>query len=166
MKRLFLPKVTRLCSESAIEALFNRSSRHAQNKKRGTFISFPIRAVWIEENFRHDDYPGTRFLISVPKKKLRRAVDRVKMRRRIREAWRLNRPAIGPNLDVALIYMSDKIESYESVRNSIFKILSKLPCRPLSDEKVSTQVGHSSSEVLSIEHLSNASGELPIHPHL
>ena len=71
------------------------------------------------------------FLISVPKRKLRHAVDRVKMRRRIREAYRLNHGDIagseGTRLQVAFIYVADHLEHYGRVERAMKRILASLP---------------------------------------
>lgn len=91
-----LPKATKLCSVSAIDALF-ASGKGA--------LAYPLRAVVMESA-----EPGVRFLISVPKRRLRHAVDRVAVRRRIREAYRLLRPMLRPglNLNLAFIYVANK----------------------------------------------------------
>ena len=71
------------------------------------------------------------FLISVPKRKLRHAVDRVKMRRRIREAYRRNHGDIagseGTRLQVAFIYVADHLEHYGRVERAMKRILASLP---------------------------------------
>lgn len=99
-----LPKSTKLRSVSAIDALF-ASGRGA--------LAYPLRVVIMES-----DGPGIRFLISVPKRRLRHAVDRVAMRRRIRESYRLLRPSLpeGLNINIAFIYIAN--ERVDSARIS------------------------------------------------
>lgn len=99
-----LPKATKLCSVSAIDALF-ASGRGA--------LAYPLRAVVMAT-----DEPGIRFLISVPKRRLRHAVDRVAMRRRIRESYRLLRPSLPAalNMNIAFIYIAN--ERVDSARIS------------------------------------------------
>ena len=80
-------------------------------------------------------------MISVPKKKLRHAVDRVTMRRRIREAYRLNRrlaPVLSDTpLDIAFIYVASRLEPYSRIEASMKKILAKIqPSSPQGDETV------------------------------
>lgn len=91
-----LPKSTKLCSLTAIDALF-ASGKGA--------LAYPLRVIAMPA-----EQPGVRFLISVPKRRLRHAVDRVAMRRRIREAYRLLRPGLpeGLNLNLAFIYVADR----------------------------------------------------------
>ena len=86
---LTLPKYTRLCGTTSVDRLFERDAA-------AWCVSHPLRAVW-RPSLPSVMFPGSlghgtlRFLITVPKKKLRHAVDRVAMRRRVREAYRLCR---------------------------------------------------------------------------
>ncbi len=69
-------------------------------------------------------------MISVPKKRLRHAVDRVTMRRRIREAYRLARPLFpmppGTRIDLAFTYVADKLRDYASIEHAMHKLLAKI----------------------------------------
>lgn len=74
------------------------------------------------------------FLISIPKKRLRHAVDRVTMRRRVREAYRLLRPAIvprkeadsEPTIHLALLYVANQTEPFDRVQKAVERILRKI----------------------------------------
>ena len=73
-------KEERLCSLRGIEALVSKgSSRNF----------FPLRVVVLKRK-ETSEYP-IRFLVSVPKKRIRSAVKRNRIKRVIREAWRLNK---------------------------------------------------------------------------
>jgi ribonuclease P protein component len=119
-----LYKKEKLCSVIAIEQLFggNGADCHAA-------LAYPLRAVWRENPRRSSDAP-VQFLISIPKKKLRHAVDRVQMRRRVREAYRLNRHAYpladGKRIDVAFIYVAKNLEPYAKVESAIHRLLKKI----------------------------------------
>lgn len=123
MKGLRLYKKEKLCSEEAIDRLFSRGEGVS------TALRYPLRAVWRRNDSRRSDAPLA-FLISVPKKRLRHAVDRVTMRRRIREAYRLSRKqcrvADGIRLDVAFIYVADTIRDYASISEAMQNLLSKI----------------------------------------
>ncbi len=90
--------------------------------------SYPIRAVWRINPHRKNEH--AQFLISVPKKKLRHAVDRVKMRRRIREAYRLYRHNLHipehTAIDIAFIYQINNLTDYASIEHSMIKLLGKI----------------------------------------
>lgn len=120
---LRLYKSEKLCSVTAINTLFDR---HAANF---TCAAFPIRVFWKVNGERNTGAP-LQFLISVPKKRLRHAVDRVKMRRRIREAFRLQHRDYplpeGVKIDVAFVYVDSKLHSYQRVEGSVCKLLSEI----------------------------------------
>ena len=92
-------------------------------------LSYPLRAVWRSNDLRRSD-AKIAFLVSVPKKRLRHAVDRVLMRRRIREAYRLARPHYalpdGVRLDVAFLFVADRTVSYASVSRAMDVLMEKI----------------------------------------
>lgn len=123
MKCLRLYKKEKLCSTVAVEQLFMRGS-----DTTGA-LDYPLRAVWRPNPRRHSDAPVA-FLISVPKKRLRHAVDRVAMRRRIREAYRLQRHLYpmppGTRLDLAFVYVADRLMPYSAVHAAMGKLLARM----------------------------------------
>ena len=126
MKGLRLYKKEKLCSTVAVEQLFMRGSGAAGA------LDYPLRAVWRSNQRRRSDAPVA-FLITVPKKRLRHAVDRVTMRRRIREAYRLNRhPALDEmngsdcRVDVAFIYVADRLMEYAAVERAMRRLLTAI----------------------------------------
>lgn len=123
MKGLRLYKKEKLCSTVAVEQLFMRGS-----DTTGA-LDYPLRAVWRPNPRRHSDAPVA-FLISVPKKRLRHAVDRVAMRRRIREAYRLQRHLYpmppGTRLDLAFVYVADRLMPYTAVHAAMGKLLARM----------------------------------------
>ncbi len=132
MKGQRLYKIEKLRSEIAIGQLFDRSNPAAQS-----IMAYPLRAVWrVNPSRRSAGCP--QFLIAVPKKKLRHAVDRVQMRRRIREAYRLNRDLMPRDLpiDIAFVYVAAELLPYAQVNKSVTRILSRistaLPQNPLA----------------------------------
>lgn len=94
----------------------------------GGCVVYPLRAVW-RINDERTTGDVIQFMITVPKKKLRHAVDRVTMRRRIRESYRLHRhehEALPQKVDLAFIYLADTLLPYHAVEKSTVKILEKL----------------------------------------
>lgn len=133
MKGLRLYKKEKLCSPVAIDMLFAGRRAGAQ-----AAIAYPLRAVWRSNPGRRSDSPVT-FLISVPKKRLRHAVDRVTMRRRVREAYRLNRNALtlpeGVNIDMAFIYVADSMQPYSRIESAVIKALNKISSTFVTEEQ-------------------------------
>ncbi|MCF8453520.1 MAG: ribonuclease P protein component [Pedobacter sp.] len=73
-------KEERLCNVKLIEKLFTDGS---------SFLVYPFRIVWLSE--LSDSVHPVQVLISVPKKRFKRAVDRNLIKRRIREVYRLHK---------------------------------------------------------------------------
>ncbi|MDE6338517.1 MAG: ribonuclease P protein component [Muribaculaceae bacterium] len=110
-----------------------------------SLYDFPLRLVWrlideetLRSSFRAEIPPQLgelQMLITVPKKKRRHAVDRVLMRRRIREAYRLNRlplketvlnlPGVG-TLSLAFIYLCDQNLPYSTIEKKMRRLLAKV----------------------------------------
>lgn len=115
-----LYKKQKLCSQVAIDMLF------APGAGCQAALSYPLRAIWRLNPGRRCDAP-LQMLISVPKKRLRHAVDRVKMRRRAREAFRLwqhEHPAPeGARVDMAFIYVASRLEPYAAVERAVRRLL-------------------------------------------
>lgn len=118
-----LPKPSKLRSQTAIDRLF------AQRDVKGA-LAYPLRAVWGDnpDRYRGD---AVQFLASVPKKRLRHAIDRVTMRRRIREAYRLNRQEYFPDtidapMDILFVYVGDTLEPYAKVESAMKRLLRKI----------------------------------------
>lgn len=137
MKGERLYKFEKLCSKTAIEQLFASGNG---------VMSYPLRVMWRTAPARplkkasspaqaeEQNAPlVARFFVSVPKKRLHHAVDRVLMRRRIREAFRLHRPLVYPTLhekgiciEIAFIYIADKPRPYQRVERSMCYILKQI----------------------------------------
>ena len=131
-----LPKSARIHHRSLQERLFSEGSGIQE---------FPLKMKWnalseeeLRANFRNkvpDLIGPVQVLVSVPKKLRRKAVDRVLMRRRIREAFRLNRGALLQTvreikqirtLGIGLIYIHKENLPYAEIESKMQKILTKL----------------------------------------
>lgn len=125
MKRFGLGKSQKLCGTAAIDLLFSRSTPGTS-----AALCYPLRGVWRVNGSRRDKAADLRFLISIPKKRLRHAVDRVTMRRRVRESFRLSQhdyPALlDKSIDLGLVYVADKPLPYSIVNHSLNRLLSKI----------------------------------------
>jgi ribonuclease P protein component len=80
-RKYTFPKEEHLCSKKRIEQLFNR-----KNPSLGVY---PLRLTWVAASARTTAPPQV--LITVPKRAFKRAVDRNRLKRLLREAYRLNK---------------------------------------------------------------------------
>ena len=100
-----LHKVERLDKKKIIEKMFAGGSR--------SFSVFPLRVVYLPvEELEADDS----ILISVSKRRFKRAVKRNRVKRQIREAYRVNKHELlnilverKCRLAIAFIYLSDQL---------------------------------------------------------
>lgn len=121
-KKIFtLQKKERLNSKILIEKLFSGGSK--------SLPAFPLRIVYmpIEEE---EDYPTLSILISVPKKKFKRAVKRNRVKRQIREAYRKNKFILKDILDkenkkaaIAFIWLGNELYESSDIENKVVKLL-------------------------------------------
>lgn len=117
-----------------------KRNEHLKSRKRISQLftsgksakAFPVRAQFgISTNTENEVSIQAGFV--VPKKKLRKAVDRNRVKRQIIEAFRLQREELMEKLqkhsikmDVMFIYLGDKIPVYSKVEKNMKKILDKL----------------------------------------
>ena len=110
-----LPRTERLRSLGAVRRLFESGE--------SGFI-FPFRYVWFAEP---DTEQSVEVLFSVPKKFHKRANRRNLLRRRTKEAYRLQKNLLRAdapvNLDLALIYSSKEVVSYKTIAHAVRRIL-------------------------------------------
>ena len=100
-----LHKVERLDKKKIIEKMFAGGSR--------SFSVFPLRVVYLPVEELEAD---ASILISVSKRRFKRAVKRNRVKRQIREAYRVNKPELlnilverKCRLAIAFIYLSDQL---------------------------------------------------------
>lgn len=122
-----LPKNERLHSKKLIKELFDKGS---------SFFLYPFKVMVLEINF---ELPETnQVLFSVSKKKLKKAVDRNLIKRRMRESYRLNKQILqemdGGKKIIGLIYVSSEIVTFQVIENKIKKILTTIKEKPLSEK--------------------------------
>ena len=119
MSACSLPRTERLRSLGAVRRLFESG--------QSGFV-FPFRYVWFAEP---DTQPSVEVLFSVPKKFHKRAHRRNLLRRRTKEAYRLQKHLVRTgdrtlNLDLALIYSSKEALPYKTVAHAVRRILESI----------------------------------------
>lgn len=120
MKNSFC-KAERLDSKLIIDKLFAGGN--------SSMAAFPLRVVYMKLD-RDASLPPVSVLISVPKKRFHHAVDRNRMKRLVREAYRTQKGILWKALEdkdyriaMAFICITDKMPSFSQVNKSVTKAL-------------------------------------------
>ena len=78
----------------------------------------------------HFQEGGGDFGVSVPKRHFKRAVKRNLLKRRVREAYRLNAARLGGrSYDIFIYYIGKQVEEYERIDKSLAQVLDDLAAR-------------------------------------
>jgi ribonuclease P protein component len=116
-------KSERLCSQKQIEALFSSGD---------TLFHFPFK-IFFAIASPEAGKPCCQTAISVPKRNFKRAVKRNLLKRRIREAFRNNKPIIYQPVEqqhkavnLFFHYVSPEILDYARIETSLREALAKL----------------------------------------
>ncbi len=116
------PKKEKLCSQKVIEELFD-SGR--------SFIKYPLRVVFMIQE-EQEDTP-VKVLVSVSKRRFKRAYKRNLLKRRIREAYRLNKHIIFPLLEknnvsivIAIVYLPTEILPFGEIEKAMIATFESL----------------------------------------
>ena len=121
-QRFTFQKNERLCSRTTIQGLFTKGK---------SFVKYPFRVSYLP--LESEDSVHAKILISVSKKRFKRAYKRNRLKRLTREAYRLNKHGLLETLDasnkqyaVAFIYLPTELLSYDAVEKGMKKALNKL----------------------------------------
>jgi len=116
------PKSEHLCGEKRITRLFTQGN---------AFIAYPLRVVYLIEPKK--DAETASVMVSVPKKRFKRAVKRNRLKRLMREAYRLNKQELTEKLNqkemqihVAFNYVSDDVLDFAQVEKKMKVALLRL----------------------------------------
>lgn len=111
-----LRKAERLHSKKLIEGLFGGvGERHSMS-------AFPLRVV-----YQPIAAPPSQMLISVPKRCFKRAVKRNRVKRQVREAYRLNKQLLGDRTVImAFIWLDCKLHPSRLVHERVVSLLQRI----------------------------------------
>jgi ribonuclease P protein component len=114
-----LTKNERLHSQKLIKELFDKGS---------SFFLYPFKVMVLESDF--EDSETNQVLFSVSKKKIKKAVQRNLVKRRMKEAFRLNKQLLASNSNqkriIGLIYVSSEIATFQVIQSKLRKILAAI----------------------------------------
>ena len=127
-KKYSLPQSERLRGKIRIDNLFNNA--------KGV-LAYPYRAL-----FTPNGTEKSVIMVSIPKRKFKHAVDRNLLRRRTREAYRLNKSILSQTtnnkgLDIAFLYIGDKKEEFAYLQKKMWDALNKIVTK-ISEEVKTT----------------------------
>ena len=117
---LHFPKAQKLCGEKAIGLLFEKGE---------AFSKYPFRVVYLPLPELREGEAAVRMLVSVGKKRFKRAVKRNRVKRQTREAWRKAKHAVSDKfrgLHVAFIFCGDGLPKTADVERSVAKVAARL----------------------------------------
>lgn len=119
-----LSKKERIVSQKLIETLFGGGNSQSM-------AAFPLRVVYMRR-IRLEQQPPVQMLVSVPKKRFKHAVDRNRVKRQIREAFRHHKEVLyaalpsDEQLLIAFLWLSDRHCATQEVEQRIEKLIKRL----------------------------------------
>ena len=118
--RKTFPKIERLSWKRHIDLLFQQGASH---------VAFPLRMIYLPVD-QDDRGASIAMLVSVPKKRLKHAVDRNYVKRRVRESYRLRKnelihlyTAKNKKLLLAFLYLDHGTCSFAKIDRAMKKLL-------------------------------------------
>jgi len=113
-----LQKNERLHSKKSIKELFDKGS---------SFFLYPFKVIHLTLDGASTE--TNQVLFSVSKRKIKKAVHRNYIKRRIKEAYRLNKSLVASSViknNIALIYVASELEDFNTIQNKVQRILKKI----------------------------------------
>lgn len=121
MRRNTFGKAEKLCSKLLIDELF---------KSGKSFKQYPLRVVYKQLETSNAE---AKVLVSVPKKRFKKAVSRNKIKRQIRETYRLGKADLLEKwyneekyFALAFVYIGNEIPEYAELNKSMQKVIEQL----------------------------------------
>ena len=111
------------------ERIYLRSELNELCASRGSFVCYPFRVVYLE--VPRQELP-LKMMVSVPKRRLKHAVDRNRIKRLTREAYRLTKKELVEQIDpevtllIGFIYLKNRLSRYSTVQQAVEEAFKKL----------------------------------------
>ncbi len=123
-EKLTLSKKERICSKKLINELFTGNGR--------SMTAFPLRVVYMKRTI-DSGQPQAEMLVSVPKRYFKHAVDRNRIKRQVREAFRRNKHTVTAPLNtpteavaMAFVWLSNEHMATTEVENRMVSLLTRI----------------------------------------
>lgn len=123
MEKYTFKKEERLCSKRSIDDLFHNGS---------SFVVYPFRVVYLAYEPQERPFPA-QAILSVPKKRFKRAVDRNHLKRQMRECYRQQKHALyaflqdnALHMSLAVQYVSNEKLPFETLKAKTAQLLARL----------------------------------------
>ena len=119
-----LKKRERMVSQKLIDTLFGGGCSQSM-------AAFPLRAVYIKKERAQGEAP-VQMLVSVPKKRFKHAVDRNRVKRQVREAFRQHKElmyealAEHEQLLLAFVWLSDEHRPSRDVESRVVGLMQRV----------------------------------------
>lgn len=118
MKQNF-PTIEKLKSKKLLDELFTSGKK---------LNEYPIKLVFKQINFEDDVL--IKAGVSVPKRNFKKAVDRNRIKRLLREGYRLNKEIVHTKLDqkyvCMFLYLGKEMPTFEVLNKKMIRLLNKL----------------------------------------
>ena len=122
MEGFTLHKEERLCSQKTIEGLFTSGE---------SFLAYPLKVVFLKAELLQPFPIQAAFTAS--KRNFKRAVKRNILKRRMREAYRLNKPGLyyqlglkDIHITIMFVYIGKDIAEYRIIEKAMISAIKKL----------------------------------------
>jgi ribonuclease P protein component len=113
------------------ERLYLKNRINALLADGESFVSYPLRVIFRLSGLADGETPA-RVAVSVAKRRFKRAVDRNRLKRLMREAFRLNKRELhdllpaGQGVDILLVYVGESIVDFVRIEKTTRNVFKKM----------------------------------------
>ncbi|GMN10006.1 ribonuclease P protein component [Croceitalea sp. MTPC9] len=123
------PKNEKLKSRKLIETLFEEGK---------SITNFPLKLIYLKTDF--EDSSKIKAGVIAPKKNFKKAVQRNRIKRLLRESYRLNKPSIFNNIEgnfaFMILYLGREMPTYSAVNEKMLGLLEKFQEKNLHEKSL------------------------------